>query len=107
MIIAYEDEIVMADTFDEALEQILSLVDPDFETDVEIPEDPVDPTEGIEDPTEEIEDPADPADPAEGAEEILIELSDLFEAYQDAMSNGDWAEAGSIMEEIESRLNDQ
>jgi hypothetical protein len=90
----------MADTFDDALEQILSLVDPDFETDVEIPEDPAD-------PAEEIEDPTDPADPVERAEEILLELSDLFEAYQDAMSNGDWAEAGSIMEEIEARLNNQ
>ncbi|MFA1818789.1 UPF0182 family protein [Virgibacillus oceani] len=107
MIVAYEDEIVMAATFDEALEQILSLVDPDFETDIEIPEEPVDPEE-IEDPAdpeEEIEDPVEPADPAEGADEILIELSDLFEAYQEAMSNGDWAEAGSIMEEIEARLN--
>jgi len=109
MIVAYEDEIVMAGTFDEALEQILSLVDPDFETDVEIPDEPIDPEGDLEDPAdpeEDIEEPVDPAVPAEGAEEILIELSDLFEAYQDAMSNGDWAEAGNIMEEIEARLNE-
>src|SRR5690625_2952210 len=109
MIVAYEDEIVMARTFDEAMEQILSLVDTDIETDVEIPEEPIDPEGDLEDPAdpeEDIEEPVDPAVPAEGAEEILIELSDLFEAYQDAMSNGDWAEAGNIMEEIEARLNE-
>ncbi|WP_461180994.1 UPF0182 family membrane protein [Virgibacillus kimchii] len=104
IIIAYEDEIVMADTFDEALEQILSLVDPDFETDVEIPEEPVDPPD-MTDPEEDMEDPTDPTDPLQGADEILTEISDLFEEYQDAISNGDWEESGRIMSEIEARLN--
>jgi hypothetical protein len=98
IIVAYEDEIVMAETFDEALEQILSLVDPDFETDVEVPEEPVD-------PDEEMEDPAEQEDPLQGADEVLSELSELFDAYQDALSNGDWEEAGSIMAEIEAYLN--
>ncbi|WP_346426792.1 UPF0182 family protein [Virgibacillus sp. YIM 98842] len=98
IIVAYEDEIVMAETFDEALEQILSLVDPDFETDVEVPEEPVD-------PDEEMEDPADQEDPLQGADEVLSELSELFDAYQDALSDGDWEEAGSIMAEIEAYLN--
>lgn len=106
IIIAYEDEIVMAETFDEALEQILSLVDPDFETDVEVPEEPVDPPEDMEEPTDPEEEIEDPTVPLEGAEEILTELSDLFDAYQDAISNGDWEESGRIMAEIEALLNE-
>jgi hypothetical protein len=112
IIIAYEEEIVMAGTFDEALEQILSLVDPDYETDVEIPDEPVeppemeDPEDEMTDPEEEMEDPTVPADPLQGAEDILDELSDLFEAYQEAISNGDWEESGRIMAEIEARLNE-
>ena len=38
------------------------------------------------------------------ADETLQEISTLFDEYQQAMQDGNWAEAGEIMEQIEARL---
>ncbi|MFP3490721.1 hypothetical protein R0K20_24300, partial [Staphylococcus sp. SIMBA_130] len=38
------------------------------------------------------------------SDQLLQEFSELFSNYQDALSNGNWEEAGEIMAEIESRL---
>ena len=39
------------------------------------------------------------------SEQLLQEFSELFSAYQEALSNGNWKEAGELMTEIETRLN--
>ncbi|WP_082234435.1 UPF0182 family protein [Halobacillus massiliensis] len=87
VILAYGDEIVMEPTFDDALETMLGRIDPEVES-------------GEED------EQAEPADPQEmiQSEEILQEISGMFDQYQEALSNGNWEEAGSIMAEIENRL---
>ncbi|MFG6149184.1 UPF0182 family membrane protein [Halobacillus sp. B23F22_1] len=89
VILAYGDEIVMEPTFDQALERMLSLIDPDVEVD--------------EDELEE-EAPPESGEAIQESEEILQEISGLFEQYQSALSSGNWEEAGSIMAEIEDRL---
>lgn len=38
------------------------------------------------------------------AEELLTEISELFSAYQDAVAEGRWQEAGEIMERIQDLL---
>ncbi|WP_431799714.1 UPF0182 family membrane protein [Halobacillus andaensis] len=89
VILAYGDEIVMEPTFDQAVERMLSLIDPDVEMEEdEIEEDPQ--AEGEEALIE--------------SEEILQEISSLFDEYQNALSSGDWEEAGAIMGEIEEQL---
>ncbi|MHA6252329.1 UPF0182 family membrane protein [Oceanobacillus sp. CAU 1775] len=106
IVIAYEDHIVMESNFDKALEAMFDLIDPNRETPTVDPgadteTDPgADPEEDID---EETTDSGEPTIPIEAAE-ALQQFSDLFDAYQDALSNGDWGEAGSIMEEIEEIL---
>ncbi|WP_077625133.1 UPF0182 family protein [Sediminibacillus massiliensis] len=90
VIIAYGDQIVMEPTFDQALERMLSLIDPEVD-----PEDIE--GDGSTDGTDQIQEIL-------GAEEVLEELSTLFDSYQEALSNGNWEEAGAIMSEIENRL---
>ncbi|WP_461178556.1 UPF0182 family membrane protein [Virgibacillus ainsalahensis] len=96
VIVAYEDEIAMEATFDQALEQIMAQIDPEFEA-----EDGQE-TEG----TEETEDPSEPDQPTAESEEILEEFSDLFNSYQNALSEGNWEEAAEIMTEMEGRMNE-
>lgn len=91
VILAYGDEIVMEPTFDQALERMLGLIDPEAEVPAE--------DEGVE--TEEDE---ENVEEIIGAEETLQEISGLFDSYQEAMSQGNWEEAGAIMEEIEAQL---
>jgi len=101
VIMAYGDNIVMEDTFDNALEAILAKVDSDFTTD----EDEGKQEDESEDSTEEeIE---EEPEPILGADELLDEISELFDAYRDALSDGDWEKAGEIMSEIESLLQEQ
>ncbi|MFC3040448.1 UPF0182 family protein [Virgibacillus xinjiangensis] len=92
IILAYGDRIVMEATFEQALERMLSLIDPGVE-----------PGEGEEEGQDGVE---DPNQPMMESEETLREISDLFEAYQNALSNGNWEEAGGIMKDIENRLSE-
>ncbi|WP_156289558.1 UPF0182 family membrane protein [Oceanobacillus salinisoli] len=112
VIVAYGDHIAMEATFDEALEEILRRVELGIEPE-EIPdldEEGLPAEDGIDDGTEdegavdegETEIPG--ADPILGADEMLQEVSDLFEQYQDALSAGDWQRAGELMTEIERLL---
>ncbi|MFC7321301.1 UPF0182 family protein [Halobacillus campisalis] len=88
VILAYGDEIVMEPTFDQALERMLGLIDPE-----------------VEEGEEEADAPEEEQALGESAE-MLEELSSLFDNYQDALSSGNWEEAGAIMSEIEDRLNE-
>lgn len=123
IVVAYGQHIVMEPTFDEALEEILELVekegvdldagemedidgdpvdeDPSEDGEFEEPEEPEDPEE-----PEESEDPETdtPSTPFEDAEGLLQEVSDLFNEYQQATADGEWEEAGRIMAEIERLL---
>ena len=92
IIIAYEDHIVMEQNFEKALDSMLQLVDPD----------------SAADDAEQVEEtnPDEEEQPLQGAEEMLRELSEMFDAYQEEAAQGNWQEAGKIMEEIESRLNE-
>lgn len=105
VVIAYQDNIVMEATFDEALDRILELVSGDIDQSDLQPEGPSPediegtPEEPAEEPTEE-----DPA-PIGDSEQLLQEFSELFSNYQDALSNGEWEEAAEIMSEIEARLD--
>ncbi|SDJ79537.1 UPF0182 family protein [Sediminibacillus albus] len=90
VVLAYGDHIVMEPTFDQALERMLGIIDPDVELD-------------------ESEGEADGEDPAQeilNSEEVLQELSSLFDQYQQALSAGNWEEAGAIMSQIEDRLSE-
>ena len=106
VVVAYQDHIVMEATFDKALERILELsngtidaddLQPEAPPEGEVPEQPTEP-EGEGTPTPRI-----PVD----SEELLQEFSELFGAYQDALSSGNWEEAGKLMSEIESRLQQE
>nr|WP_284139635.1 UPF0182 family protein [Virgibacillus sp. LDC-1] len=96
VIMAYEDHIVMEETFDKSLQKILDLINPDRNGTTE--QKPPQKDEG--------EDSQEQTDPILGAEDVLRELSQQFEAYREAMAEGDWKKAGEIMEAIEARLNE-
>ncbi|SFG25105.1 hypothetical protein SAMN05216353_13028 [Halobacillus alkaliphilus] len=91
IILAYGDQIVMEPTFDQAIESLLARTDPDVE-----------PSEGEEEQPEGNENTQDLIE----SEQKLQEISTLFDEYQNALSNGNWEEAGSIMSEIESMLGE-
>lgn len=84
VVIAYEDYIVMESTFDKALNRILTYIESNAAPD-------------------EIEE-GEAGVPLEEANELLNEVSDLFEQYQNALSNGDWQEAADVMTQIEEQL---
>src|SRR5699024_3752377 len=93
VIMAYEDYIVMEETYDEALEQILRSIDlgikhPDAE------ENEVDEPGNNED--EETNDD-EQAEPIVDAEEVLLQIGALFDAYEKEMADGNYAAAGEIM----------
>ncbi|MCG1028962.1 UPF0182 family protein [Virgibacillus halodenitrificans] len=92
VVIAYEDHIVMEETFDASLDKMLALINPESE-------------QGSEDTTDP-DDTEDQSSPITDADEKLREFSELFENYQTELSEGNWEEAGKIMKEIESRLNE-
>ncbi|MEI3599202.1 MULTISPECIES: UPF0182 family membrane protein [unclassified Oceanobacillus] len=96
IIVAYEDHIVMETTLERAMESLFELMDPDAGTP---------PATDDGDPEELPEDEDSmPSIPLEGAEMILEQFSTLFDDYQEALSSGDWEEAGRIMAEIEEIL---
>ncbi|HLS66769.1 MAG TPA: UPF0182 family protein [Pseudogracilibacillus sp.] len=98
VIMAYEDTIVMEETFDKALEKIIDSLESG--TPIEQPE--------LEDPEQELEVPEDAEEgieePILNAEETLSEIAELFDAYQEALTDGDWAKAGELMEQLEKEL---
>ncbi|WP_249871700.1 UPF0182 family membrane protein [Oceanobacillus saliphilus] len=100
VVVAYQDYIVMEATFDKALERILELAAGEIDESDLQPEGPS--TEDIEGEPEE--DVTTAPVPSGDADQLLLEFSELFGAYQDALSNGNWEEAGEIMAEIEMRL---
>jgi hypothetical protein len=109
IILAYDDYIVMESDFDTALDSLFEMIESGVEPepmpdpDAEVEDPLADPEPGEEGSDEEVETPS-PAVPLEGAEEILGELSNLFDDYQEAMADGDWEEAGRIMAEIDNML---
>ncbi|GEL77173.1 UPF0182 family membrane protein [Tenuibacillus multivorans] len=90
VVVAYQDYIVMEATFDQALDRILTMVEEGEPGNI--------PEEGVDDPEQQ--------DPILNADQTLRDVSDLFEQYQNALSQGDWARAGEIMTEIENKLNE-
>ncbi|WP_240510205.1 UPF0182 family membrane protein [Virgibacillus profundi] len=95
IVLAYNDHIVMEETFDLALDKMLNLIDPERKADEESAEE-----------TGETDESDEPEETISGSEEILTELSGMFDEYQQALSEGNWEEAGKVMAEIESRLNE-
>ncbi|HSH24927.1 MAG TPA: UPF0182 family protein, partial [Massilibacterium sp.] len=95
VIMADEDHIVMEETFDKSLEKILGYIDGKTKSDDE----PKEETPEADKTQEEME-----QEPILNAEEALKEIGTLFDAYQKALSDGDWAKAGEIMEELEEKL---
>lgn len=83
MIVSYGDYIVMESNFENAMNRLLDLLD-----------------QGV--PAEEA--PGMDEMPILTAEELIEALTDLFDRYQEALSDGDWSEAGRVMEELESHL---
>lgn len=108
VIMAYEDHIVMEESFDKALEKILTFTDPTAEKpkddekdkDDEAKDEAATDEEGTEQDEEQVEEP-----PMLNAEESIQQAGELFEAYQDALSEGDFAKAGAILEELEAELS--
>ncbi|KGP91106.1 hypothetical protein N780_17805 [Pontibacillus chungwhensis BH030062] len=90
VIVAYQNQIVMEPTFDRALEVLLSRIDPD--------------SEAPEGEGEQGETP-DTGEMLESSQ-VLQEVSDLFDQYQEQTSEGNYQEAGRIMEEIQSLLEE-
>ncbi|WP_337189815.1 UPF0182 family protein [Sediminibacillus terrae] len=91
IILAYGDEIVMEPTFDQAMERMLGLIDPNVE---------LDEGEGGTDGNDQV-------DEIMGSKQILEEISSLFDQYQQEMSEGNWEKAGGIMSQIEERLSER
>lgn len=107
IIIAYGQHIVMQPTFEEALDEILYLVERDG-ADLDAGDSGDISDEGSENEDTNIgeQDEEDTNIPplTEDAEQLLQEIADLFNRYQRAMGDGKWEEAGRIMSEIERRL---
>lgn len=105
IVIAYEDFIVMEETFKEALDQMLKLIESGDKGKPTVDEELPDEIEDVDDDTTDVKEPK-PDMPIEGAEELLREFAELFDAYQDAMAERKWEKAADIMVEIESKLAD-
>lgn len=96
MVMAYGEHIVMEPTFDQALDKMLGLIDPDQAD-----------SEGAEEEDQDIDESNENEEIVEeliGAEETLREFADLFDAYQQALAAGNWEEAGKLMMEIENHM---
>lgn len=108
IIIAYGQHIVMEPTFDEALDEILKLieregVDLDAGDAGLVEDDPLEEDDGLEEEPGEQGEAETPVFSGDSAE-LLAEIAELFDAYQEAMSRGEWEKAGRIMGEIEEKL---
>lgn len=94
VVVAYSDYIVMEENFEKALAKILELVDPSIQQQTDSKEDDV---------TDENQ---EGKDPIVNAEDTLVELSELFDSYQSALSRGEWQEAAELMTQIETILTE-
>src|SRR5699024_4739698 len=99
VIMAYEDHIVMEESFDKSLEKILDYIDTGAEPRQENDEEAKETPEG----TEEQQDQSEA--PIVHAEEALKEIGILFDTYQKALADGDCEKAGEIMAELEEKFN--
>src|SRR5699024_1530128 len=99
VIMAYEDHIVMEETFDKSLEKILSYIDPDKKS-----PDKDKPKQDEDGGADTDADEETPEAPILSADEALLNIGALFDAYQDALTEGDWARAGELMEQLEAEL---
>src|SRR5699024_590395 len=97
VIMAYEDHIVMEETFDKSLEKILSYIDPDKKS-----PDKDKPKQDEDGGADTDADEETPEAPILSADEALLNIGALFDAYQDALTEGDWARAGELMEQLEA-----
>ena len=89
VVMAYEDHIVMEETFDKSLEKMLELIN------------------GKEKPKgEEAASDEKDTSPILNAEETLTDISKVFEEYRQATLDGDWVKAGEKMAEIEGLLEE-
>lgn len=86
IIVAYDDHIVMENNFETAIERLLEIVE------IGLP---------VDDITTDFDEPLSAT-----AEELINELSVLFNRYQNALSQGNWEEAGQIMSNLESKLEE-
>ncbi|HLR02225.1 MAG TPA: UPF0182 family protein [Virgibacillus sp.] len=130
IILAYGERIVMEPTFEEALDEMLDLLEEkgagDPPDDAELGDDDTDSNddgnvsddEGLEEDENEEQDDTNedqndtndeiddvPDDDLIDSEEQLRDFAELFDDYQDAISNGNWEKAGKLMEEIEEKLD--
>ncbi|WP_234448072.1 UPF0182 family membrane protein [Virgibacillus salexigens] len=92
IVMAYGNHIVMEATFDEALDKMLQHLDPNREVE--------------EEPIENPEQDQETEESISNSEQTLREISDMFDAYQAALSSGNWEEAAKIMTDIETRLQE-
>ncbi|WP_337194037.1 UPF0182 family protein [Pontibacillus yanchengensis] len=95
VIVAYQNQIVMEPTFDRALDELLSRIDPEGEG--EQPEEDGDGDQG---------EAPDTGQETLESNQVLQQVADLFDQYQQQTSEGNYQEAGRIMEEIKSLLED-
>ncbi|UMZ74878.1 UPF0182 family protein [Natranaerofaba carboxydovora] len=100
VIVAWEDDLIMAPSLEEALEHFGKDIDQiDIEDpDIEDPEDP-DLEEELEIPDEMI-----PEDELEDVYELSRRALELYIDAEDALRDGDWNEYGSIQEELKEVL---
>ena len=101
VVMAYEEHIVMEESFDKSLAKILELIDPENESDIKTEKKP-EATEESPEADEQTEN--DSLEPFVESEEKLNEISNLFEEYRQATLDGDWVLAGEKMKEIEDTL---
>ncbi|MBT2217023.1 UPF0182 family protein [Virgibacillus dakarensis] len=94
VVLAYGDKIVMEKDFKTALDSMLDLIDPKRQKD------------GKQDDKSDANKQEEPAQPLTETDEQLQEFADLFDAYQKALSDGNWEEAGKLMTEMESKLKE-
>ncbi|WP_047982221.1 UPF0182 family membrane protein [Ornithinibacillus contaminans] len=92
VVLAYGDYIVMEENFEVALDRLLQTIDPDYETN--------------EDSTDETDETEQDNTPISNAEALLTEVSELFDSYQAALSEGNWQQAAEIMTEMEALLEE-
>lgn len=106
VVMAYEDNIVMEENFDKALDKIMEQIDTDKESstskDEKTKEEPVE--EESEQPEEQEDSAGESAEPFVESEATLDAISQLFEEHRQATADGDWVLAGQKMEEIDDLL---
>ena len=109
VVVGYEDHIVMESTFDKALEKILGLIDPENASDTDKDSDKEDKEDKDSEEAEDAEDKEEVEEedpPIMDAQETLSEISELFDEYQEATSEGDWTRAGQIMDELQEKIEE-